>query len=218
MMTEAPKLEPLSEAFEATREALHVVADEKVAAARMPENEISLRQTPGGFGTPWFWQKGYWTRVRVEGAELVKDLEGNETIEKLDVDEAAARQLAAWFEFAAAALGRVMQECEEQAKAPDDLQLRLWPEHFDLAFDYATGDGARAATYGASPGDETVTAPYLYVGPWEKREGDLWNATKAEHGFDGAILGYEELTGAGDPFATAVEFLHARLWELNRPG
>jgi len=216
-MAETPKLKPLGDAFEATRKTLHEVADKKVAAARVPENEISLRQTPGGFGTPWFFEKSYWTQVRVEGDKIVKDLEGNETIEQLDVDAAAARQLADWYAFSAAVLGRLMHECGEEAKAKDDLLLRMWPEHFDLAFDYATEAKDRAATYGASPGDETVTAPYLYVGPWKEREGELWNATKDKKGFAGAILTYDEITAAADQVAAALEFFRKRLWELNRP-
>ena len=213
----AVTLAPLAEDFESTRKALHEIAEQRVAAARMPEKEISLRQTPGGFGTPWFFHKNYWTQIRVAGDEIIKDLEGNETIEKLEVDADASRQLGDWYAFSASVFERLIQDCEEQVKAKDDLLIRLWPEHFDLAFDYATGHEPRAATYGASPGDDTVARPYLYVGPWKKRDGDLWNATRAEHGFDGAILGYEELTAAGEPFAAALDFLRKRLWELNRP-
>jgi hypothetical protein len=210
-------LAPLSEKFEATRKALHEVAQKTVSPARLPESEISLRQTPGGFGTPWFWDKAkFFTQVRVDGAELVTDREGNETIEKLDVDESAARQLGDWYEFAATVLGRVMHECGEPGKGKDDLLLRLWPEHFDLAFDYATEEEDSAATYGASPGDNTVAAPYIYVGPWKRREGELWNATNDEHGFEGAFLGYAELLEAADPYATAIDFLRVRLRELTR--
>ena len=46
------ELKPLPPAFVATRRALHRVAEELVAPARKPHNEIALRPTPRGFGTP----------------------------------------------------------------------------------------------------------------------------------------------------------------------
>ena len=51
-------LAPLPEAFAATREALHRVAEQIVAPARKPHNEIALTPTPGGFGTPPFEYEG----------------------------------------------------------------------------------------------------------------------------------------------------------------
>lgn len=205
-------LAPLSENFEAARKALHEVAEKTVSPARLPESEISLRQTPGGFGTPWFWDKAnFFTQVRVDGAELVTDREGNETIEKLDVDEAAARQLGDWFEFSASVLHRVLHECGEEL---DPSALRLWPEHFDIAFEAGSEKAGQRANYGASPGDDDHPAPYIYVGPWSREaEGELWNATS----FPGAELGYAELAEAADPYAAAIDFLRVRLRELTRP-
>lgn len=193
--------------------ALHEVAEKTVSPARRPESEISLRQTPGGFGTPWFRDKAnFFTQVRVDAAELVTDREGNETIEKLDVDEAAARQLGDWFEFSAAVLGRLQHECGEEI---DPSPLRLWPEHFDIAFEAGSEKAEQRANYGASPGDDEHSAPYIYVGPWSKQaaEGELWNATA----FPGAELGYAELVEAADPYATAIDFLRVRLRELTPP-
>jgi hypothetical protein len=46
----------------------------------------------------------------------------------------------------------------------------LWPEHFDLA---VTVD---EMNLGVSPGDSWSAEPYAYVGPWEPRRGDFWNA------------------------------------------
>jgi hypothetical protein len=46
----------------------------------------------------------------------------------------------------------------------------LWPEHFDVAI---TLD---EVNYGASPGDGYLGEPYAYVGPFEPREGEFWNA------------------------------------------
>jgi hypothetical protein len=49
----------------------------------------------------------------------------------------------------------------------------LWPEHFDV------GITAGAINYGASPGDDHVADPYVYVGPHDgPPPGDpaFWNA------------------------------------------
>src|SRR5437764_970166 len=64
-------LGPLADGFVETRLALHRVAEQVVAPARKPHNEIALRHTPGGFGTPVFDVDGAACQVRVEGAELV---------------------------------------------------------------------------------------------------------------------------------------------------
>lgn len=209
-LTPPEKLEPLGEGFVATRNALHELAEQRISLARKPENEISLRQTLGGFGTPWFLDDGAFTQVRVEGAELVTERDGEERREELEVDEAAARQLADWFAFSASVLRRVLHECGEEL---DPLPLRLWPEHFDIAFEAGQEKEGQRANYGASPGDEDHDAPYLYVGPWSGDvEGELWNAT----GFSGAELGYQELLAAENPYATGIEFLRTRLRELVR--
>ena len=66
-------LQPLPPTFATTVAALHRVAEEIVAPARKPDNEIALIATPGGFGTPEFEHAGRRRQVRVEGAELVHD-------------------------------------------------------------------------------------------------------------------------------------------------
>src|SRR3954466_14868810 len=64
-------LEPLPPTFRATVTALHRVAEQVVAPARKPDNEIALMATPDGFGTPAFDWEGLRHQVRVEGAALV---------------------------------------------------------------------------------------------------------------------------------------------------
>ncbi len=55
---------------------------------------------------------------------------------------------------------------------------------------------ARAPNYGGSPGDDTHPEPYLYVGPWEARAGDVfWNEPF------GASLSYAELRAGADGLA-----------------
>lgn len=53
--------------------------------------------------------------------------------------------------------------------APDVTPV-LWPEHFDVAITLAE------VNYGVSSGDGYLGEPYAYVGPFEQREGDFWNA------------------------------------------
>src|SRR6476661_4654300 len=85
------RLDPLPETFAATRKVLHEIALAVVSPARMPENEIALRYTRGGFGTPFFEQDGADCQVRVEHGQLVRQREDEETREPLpDVDPAAA--------------------------------------------------------------------------------------------------------------------------------
>src|SRR4051812_35258536 len=184
-------LEPLPPTFRATVTALHSVAEEVVAPARKPDNEIALMATPGGFGTPAFDWEGLRHQVRVEGAALVWTDGDAERREPLDVDPEAAARLADWYAFGDA----VLRELGGDAAEPT-----LWPEHFDVAIELGE------ATYGLSPGDDEHPKPYAYVGPWTPQQGDLWQA----NGFSGAELPYAELLAAGDPRATALDFFATR--------
>jgi hypothetical protein len=67
--------------------------------------------------------------------------------------------------------------------APDLVPV-LWPEHFDVAI---TLD---EVNYGVSPGDDHFGEPYAYVGPFEPRQGEFWNAAF------GAAFTLAELGGA----------------------
>jgi hypothetical protein len=222
-------LEPLPDAFAATVVSLHRVAERLVAPARKPDDEISLRATPGGFGTPAFELKGTEHQVWVEGSELIHREDGAErraaltTLnaaaeavgdllppdaelddEPLTVDSAASRALGAWYGFAESLLAELGEEASEADAATIP---RLWPEHFDIAIELGDEAAGLRANYGASPGDEDHDEPYLYVGPWTAAiEGELWNA----RGFRGAELGYGELSVASDPAATAIEFFRDR--------
>jgi hypothetical protein len=207
-----PRLGTLPVAFPATVAALHRVAEQVVAPARKPDNEIALTATPGGFGTPPFQHDGVEQQVRVEGAELVRDAGGEQRRapltslkaargavpdlvpaalgdEPLGVDPDAAARLADWYAFGASIL-------RELGGTPT-----LWPEHFDIAIELDE------VNYGFSPGDEQHAEPYAYVGPWTAQvEGDLWQA----NGFRGAELSYAELLTAADQRAAALEFFTTR--------
>jgi hypothetical protein len=234
----AAPLQPLPATFAQTRDALHRVAEQLVAPARKPQNEIALRQTPGGFGTPEFEFGGERTQVRVVGAELVLMRGADEELvalrsvaaggallgpgllpdgvpddeTPLEVDGDAAARLADLYAFAAVVLERVKSELPPDA-APSE--TNLWPEHFDIAFEAGAEDAGRRATYGVSPGDDDHREPYAYVGPWDPGvSGELWNA----RGFRGAELGYAELLAAVDAESQAVEFMRSRYAALTGAG
>ena len=178
-------LGPLPPGFAQTRVVLHRLGEDVMSPAQAAVNgDIHFDATPGGFGTPVF---GDGRQLRVEGVELV-EVDGNVEVrrEPIDgVDAGAARWLADLFALGDAALRELISD------APEAEPIRLWPEHFDIA----TVIGR--ATYGVSPGDAEHAEPYLYVGPWDPVEGELWNA----RGFTGA-----ELAAPGLDQAAAVEF------------
>ena len=230
-------LAPLPARFAATVASLHRVAEQLVAPARKPDNEIALTVARGGFGTPRFEYEGATHRVRVEADELVHELGDGERraplstlseaaaivaellppgspldSEPLAVDRDSALVLAAWFAFGQDALQRLRAGAASDEAASEPI---LWPEHFDLAIELGDEAAGARATYGFSPGDEDHPEPYAYVGPWVAQPaGGLWNAT----GFGGAELGYAELLGAPDPIAVATEFFETRRAALAAAG
>ena len=148
--------------FRATVAALHRVAEDVVAAERKPDNEIALEATPGGFGTPKFEWEGSTRQIRVEGSELVREVDGRQQRESLEVDAAAAAALERWFAFGATVLARLAAGADAHDASPPI----LWPEHFDIAIELGSEADGHRATYGFSPGDEQHPEPYAYVGPW----------------------------------------------------
>ena len=222
-------LEPLPAGFAAATTALHRVAEEIVAPARKPDNEIALQATPGGFGTPPFEYDGAERQVRVEADELVYTVGGEErrtTIaslaeagalvadllpdevsldaKPLEVDRSAAQALGAWYALGDAVLEELIAEA---GPGDDPSTVNLWPEHFDLAIELGPDAAVARANFGFSPGDESHPEPFLYVGPWTaKVEGELWNA----RGFTGAELGYAELLGTADPYRATIDFCRTR--------
>ncbi len=222
--------EPLPDSFSSTRQALHRIAEQVVAPARKPHNEIALTQTPGGFGTPPFEYEGRSLQVRVEGAELVVSEDGAErraAIESvaqaaelvgadlfpdgpptdsspLEIDPIAALRLSEFYAFGARVLEALLATV---SPADEPTAINLWPEHFDIACEAGPESLGRRANYGASPGDDDHPEPYIYVGPWQPQtSGGIWNAT----GFAGAEVNYAELVAADDPEALVGDFFDVR--------
>ena len=198
------RLDPLPETFAATRKVLHEIAQAVVSPARMPENEIALRYTRGGFGTPFFEQDGADCQVRVEHGELVRQREEDETREPLpDVDPAAATALGEFYGFACS----VLEQLRADEADGDPSLVQLWPEHFDMSLELGDEQAGRRGYFGASPGDQDHDDPYLYATPYSGEvSGELWNA----EGFNGAELTYFELTSAEDQRRAALDFLRER--------
>jgi hypothetical protein len=184
-----------------TRTGLHRVAEHILTSALYrATGDIGLVPSPGGFRTPSFGTDARF--LAVDGTELVVSgaagtrrarlttvraaakfagitpgapAEVYEPATPLDLDAPlliepdAARLLAQWYGLGAQALSRLA------AEIPGDQPgaVVLWPEHFDV------GITAAGINYGASPGDDHVADPYLYVGPHAgPPPGDpaFWNA------------------------------------------
>jgi len=214
------------------RVATHVVARARHGAT----GRFGLRPTAGGFGTTAYGPENEVVRVsgdllvvdragpagsstramRITGATLHElaafvgiEIDsgfsvGDDTPEigdpnvALRVDPAAGVAAGAWLALTMRAIDEVFAGLGPQA-APSSLQL--WPEHFDLGGDALVGSGR--VNLGGSLGDASHQSPYLYVGPWDdRRPGDsaIWNAPF------GARAGHDEITGAIDPVAAAVEW------------
>jgi hypothetical protein len=202
---------------------------------------FGLRASPGGFATPAFGEGPEALRiadgvlVRDTGAETATLAVAGSTMrqlitfagadpgrafsagagtpalgdldEPLAIDRPAAAFLADWYTLGARALDRVLGGLGGTA---DPATVQLWPEHFDLGTNVVTPSGGRV-DLGASPGDDGIEEPYLYVGPQgADRPGDpaFWNAPF------GAVLRASDLSGVPDAVGAGVAFLRIGLDKL----
>ncbi len=80
----------------------------------------------------------------------------------------AVSVLGAWFGAADAALNAVVTKFGHHAV--NDVAVRCWPHHFDIAALFALEEGdpetAQSIGVGLSPGDEAYAEPYIYCTPW----------------------------------------------------
>lgn len=226
-------LQPVPETLAATRAALHRLAAYVVAPARYRATErFGLRATEGGFGTPPFGER----RIRVEGLELIDEVAGEtsrapitslnaaaeflaepidpETAaehdspavgdpdEDLAIDQDASDWLGAWFNMAFDALSEVRSDAE----SVDASEVQLWPGHFDPALEM--GDENHRGSYGASPGDDAIAEPYLYLSLWwpDRLELDTTDAFWNSPSFTGAVLRSSDFPAGVDPVEVAASF------------
>ena len=86
----------------------------------------------------------------------------------LDGAAQAIAVLGAWYREADAALESVVARFNDVAV--NDVAVRCWPHHFDIATLFALEAGdpetARSIGVGLSPGDGIYAQPYLYCTPW----------------------------------------------------
>ena len=213
-----------------TRTSLIALAFNVLAPARQEANgKIGLRWTKGGFGTPFFGddrqvrvegdrlvvQAGSTARAAPittlraagdvvglapgasAGIEFHDPPDPVDLDELLRVDPAAVGFLDDWFGYGTLVLERL----RVASGPPADTRVQLWAEHFDLAIELGDASAGRRATFGVSPGDPGIPAPYLYVAPWTPQVGELWTAP-----FGGAALELGELRAASDPVEAALAF------------
>ncbi|GAA1517444.1 hypothetical protein GCM10009677_58470 [Sphaerisporangium rubeum] len=170
----------------ATRKALHAVAEVVMAGPQYRRSgTIRLRVTPGGFATVAE------PALRVEGGVLVAgdsrtELDGR-TLRELGeaTGEGAWKPEGVYHDGSGASPDDAVRVDAEaagvlaEALRRGDAALRefasgvtpvLWPEHFDL------GITVDEVNYGVSLGDGYLGEPYAYVGPWQARDGEFWNA------------------------------------------
>ncbi len=111
------------------------------------------------------------------------------------VDRDSALALADWYALGAA----LVHDLRAAHEGESSTDVQIWPEHFDLACELGDEGAGTRANYGASPGDDGIPEPYLYVGPWDpdRRTGAL-----GTHPF-GAARTYSELRASGEPAGVA---------------
>jgi hypothetical protein len=221
------------------RVAAHVLARRRWEMS----GRFGLRVTPGGISTPLFGADGECIRtsgtvlVREVGAvarltpisgatlrELARFVdadieapfacgpEGPETGDPdrpLDIAAEHAQAIAAWYQLGWVVLDNVLGRLPGSA---EPATLQLWPEHFDIGTNVALLNGG-GVNLGCSPGDQYVTEPYLYVGPWgAARPGDptYWNVSF------GAALRRSEMMGSTDAVDRGVRFMNLGLGALSQ--
>lgn len=217
------RLPPAPPGLADTRKALHRLAESVLSARRVEAtgNEIALTERDDAVATPDL-PGGGWVGFR--GTDLVMaGPDGDERLHPitslraagldaraqlddapLAIDPAGAVALTTMFAFAAETLGVLRDEARPEA---DPSPLRLWPEHFDIAYEEGDETGGRRAGFGFSPGDGEHPEPYAYVGPWAAPVlGPLWRAA----GFTGAQLDWASIARAEDPRACVLEFWRTR--------
>jgi hypothetical protein len=207
----------------ATRDGWHRVAEHVLAAGEYADTgKISLRPVPGGFQTRQPLADG--RQLSVVGTELVVTGGGTrssvlttvraaaafagvspgmpssvyppatplEPDVPLQIDEASAVVLARWYALGDAGLRGFAADIDLAVAMAEPI---LWPEHFDVGL---TVDDVG---YGASPGDDEIAEPYVYVGAATERRiaNPFWNAR---------FGGYRTIRDI-ESIADAIAFFHA---------
>ena len=181
-----PRLGTLPVAFPATVAALHRVAEQVVAPARKPDNEIALhgdarrlrhagvrlrrRRPPGPRGR----RRARPPRRRRGAARAADDARGRAALvaELVPAGPLGERRSTSMptrppgSPTGTRSAPSCSRSSSTAAAAEDDpTSPTLWPEHFDIAIEL--GDEVRRAPTTASrPATSDHAEPYAYVGPW----------------------------------------------------
>lgn len=122
----------------------------------------------------------------------------------LPIDPAVARWLGSWFSLGAAVLRELVADpVSTEAGVPT-----LWPEHFDVGIELLGGN--RRASYGLSPGDDTIATPYAYVVPWAPARMATGEARWNDPVLRGASMTARELVAAADPEEVLLTWFRER--------
>jgi hypothetical protein len=190
--------------WEPTRRSLHGVAELLLAGPQhRATGRIDLSVADGGFAT------AAEPALRVEGDELLAGSARVRLTGRTYADVAAEVGLEAGepagvysggpgirpgetIVLAAGPLNLLLRAFADGDRAlrefaPDATPV-LWPEHFDVAI------ALDQVNYGVSPGDGHLGEPYAYVGPFEPRRGEFWNApfgaARPLRDLGGAVAGF----------------------------
>lgn len=221
-----------------TRVALHRLAAYVIAPVRYrATGRFGLRSTPGGFGTPEFEGR----RVRVEGLELIDEVDGAERRQPITTLQAASEFLGGAVDPDTAAehdspslgdanapldidadssalLGQWFEMAFDALRlvAADEASVdasepQLWPGHFDPAIE--VGDEDHRGSYGASPGDHSIDEPYLYLSIWypDRIGVDVSAEIWNAPAFTGSMLKLSDFPEDADPVEVAANF-----WRTSR--
>lgn len=156
------RLHELPDGFGATRDTLQHLASHIVARARsQATGEISLRVTPGGFGTPSFGDAR--TQVRVAGPWLVRDTDTSDAA----IARAAALDGSTLAELAVLADVDLDADLDVGHDTPDlgDIHAELQVDGAGagaLASWYSVGQQALDRVIGSLPGSATPTLVRLW--------------------------------------------------------
>jgi len=216
-----------------TRVALHRLATYVIAPVRYQATErFGLRATEGGFGTPEFDGR----RIRVQGAELIDEVDGQSRTAPITSLAAAAEFLSTsidpntaaehdsppvgdehadlgideeaslWLGDWFGAAFSALQIVRDDAESTDASPPQLWPGHFDPAIEI--GDESRRGSYGASPGDGAIDEPYLYVSLWwpDRLAIDASDGSWDAPGFVGSVLRVADFPTDVAAVDAAIEF------------
>lgn len=142
------------------------------------------------------------TLIRKTGENLEPDLSHITHDDPFDFDE----QIAADYIDALNLIQTAFTEFRSTL-SDDKTNIVVFPHHFDLSFLWFNGEARNEQqahmNFGFSPGDETISRPYVYIYAWSGKDYLPLEVSKPlRHHVDfksGVILAYDDLVASNDP-------------------